>query len=79
MESQVGKLSWLNAEILESLCGGIDALINEFSLDFITREDWPPESLIEKGRRGLQDRLWYVDVSPVLMDFFINQFRDFSC
>lgn len=79
VESQVSKVSWLNAKVLEGLRIWIDDLIQELTLDLVTGKDWPPESLVKEGGSWLKDGLWHVDVSAVLVDFLVNQLSDLSC
>ena len=79
MESHVSKLSWLNAKVLEGLCVWIDDLVQELTLDLVTRKNWPPKSLVKEGGSWLKDSLWHVDVSAVLVDFLVNQLSNLGC
>ena len=79
VESQVSKVSWLNAEVLEGLCVWIDDLVQELTLNLVTRKNWPPKSLVEEGGSWLKNSLWHVDVSAVLVDFLVNQLSNLGC
>lgn len=79
MESQVSKVSWLDAEVLEGLRIWIDDLIQELTLNLVTGKDRPPKSLVKESGSWLEDSLWHVDVSAVLVDFLVDQLSDLGC
>lgn len=76
MISEVGNVTRLNSEVLEGLCLRIDDLVEEFSLNLVSRHGMPPESFVENASHGLQYSLGDIDVSPLLEDFLINHLRN---
>ena len=76
MECEFAKLSWFNFEVLECLRGTVDLLIDEFSLNFVGRNSWPPQHLVKHIGYWLEDALWNVDVPSVLDDLPIDQFAN---
>ena len=57
MESQAADISGNNAKVLESLCCGVDHLVNEFPLNLVSGDDWPPNGLVQKTGNRLEDVL----------------------
>ena len=76
MKRKLGDITGLDAQIFESLGTGINSLINEFSLDLVSRCCRPPDEVVQKLGDRFHDRFWKVDVSAFLENFLICQSGD---
>ena len=69
-------VGWLDTEILESLCVGVDDLIHELADGLVSATDVPPEKLVQDGCERGHDLEGQVDVLPGLEDFPVDQVLD---
>ena len=78
LESKICQVSRLDVEILEGFGLAVDDLVNELSLDFVSRRGFPPYGLVEQFGDRLQYPLWNVHMSPALEDLTIGKLGDFG-
>lgn len=80
-EIEIGEraeLSRLNVQILERLGGRVNVLINELTLNLISRKSRPPQVFVEVVSSGLKNGLRNVDVAAMLDDFLVDNLGDLS-
>lgn len=73
---EVDNVTRLDAEVLKRLGLGIDDLVQELSLDLISRHSVPPKHLVQQLSDRLQDSLRHVEVSSLLVNLLVNHDRN---
>lgn len=76
MVSEVADVTRGNAKVLERLGRLIDDLVVELTFNLVGGHDGPPQQTVEQTSHRLEDGLRDVDMSPLLVYFTVNKFRD---
>lgn len=71
MESKVGDIAGLDAQVFECLGVGIDDLVDELTLDFVAGCGFPPDQLVKELGDWFHDQFWDVQVAAFFEDFFV--------
>jgi hypothetical protein len=76
MERQVLQFRRFNPQVLESLCGLVDYLIQALLFHFVCRQRLPEEVFVHVICNELEDGFGHIYVPPLLDDFSVGELGD---